>query len=76
MSDLWDELDNVAGELKARFDDSVIPNQAVVRFIKKFTKINAGTKAVVVDRMGDYYAVTVKGNYIEGIHRSYLKEIK
>ena len=75
--DLWHELDNIADSVKARFDVSSSPIfDKPVQFIKPYKKIAVGTKALVLNKQGEYFALTVKGNYVEGIHKSYLKMVK
>ena len=39
--------------------------------VTAYKKIAAGTKAVVVERQRDFYALTIRGNYVEGIHKEY-----
>ena len=76
-SRLWDELDEVSEEIHAQFgDDEVFLADNSVRFVLAYNKkVPAGTKAIVLDRMGDYYALAVKGEYVEGVHASYLEKI-
>jgi hypothetical protein len=73
-NNLWQELDNVADTVRARFDassSSVLDSPAI--FIKPYKSFLVGTKALVVDRQGEYYALAVRGKYVEGIHKSFLR---
>ena len=69
---MWSELDNVQEELKAKFNADSITLDSIVIFNRPFNKIAAGTKAVVLEKQQSYYALAVKGQYIEGVHRSFL----
>ena len=75
---LWDELDALNDEVTARLGDldPSFPIATLVVFTQPFKEIKAGTKGVIIDRMKDYYALSVKGEYVEAIHKSYIKEIK
>ena len=71
---LWQELDNIADSVRERFDasaSSAFDCPAV--FIKPYKKISAGTKALVLDRQGEYFALAVRGHYVEGVHLSFLR---
>ena len=77
---LWDELDSVAEEIKSRFGttdsaESVLPAHTPVRFNKQFNEFPVGTKAIVVDRMENFYALAVRGEYVEGVHVSFIEKI-
>ena len=71
---LWQELDTIADTVKARFDASASSAfDAPAIFIKPYKKISVGTKALVLDKQGEYFALAVRGQYVEGIHKSFLK---
>jgi hypothetical protein len=73
---LWDELDNISEEIKAKFDDTpYFPLNSAIKFVRSYNAIKIGTKALIVDRDHDYYALTINGKYVEGIHKEFLGQV-
>ena len=70
---LWDQIDTIKAEMHKKFMGECFAPDDVVVFAKPYNKIPAKTPAVIVDRHGEYYAVMVNSNYIEGIHKAFLK---
>jgi len=72
MNRLWDDLDNLREELKAKFNEEDFIVDDVVSFKRTFGSIPAKTRAIVVSKDQDYYAIMVKSEYVEGVHKDYL----
>lgn len=68
---LWQELDEISERVSAGFDVS-LPIETTVTFVRAFRDFKAGTKAIVLEKQGEYYALAVKGQYVEGVHKTYL----
>ena len=69
---LWDDVDEVSNQINAELGSFGL--DSVVAFTKSYRNIPKGTRALVLDRHGEYYALTVNGKYVEGIHQSFLGE--
>ena len=69
---LWEELDAVTSQLNEQL--GMFELDSVISFASSYRNIAKGTKALVLDRHGEYYALAVNGTYLEGVHYSFLGE--